>query len=133
MDNDRTYYADRLKFSLPDCAVLEAKDGRSGLELYKSRKIDCIITELNLPDMPGFEALLKVIQRPSHPDIAVIILTRAALRPLTDIALRNGAQAFLVKPWTAGGELVEAIQRAIATVGPTWKDRDQAACQMPPT
>ena len=99
-DNDRTYYADRLKFSLPDCVVLEARDGRSGLQLYKSRHIDCIITELSLPDMSGFEVLLTVVQRPSQPAIAVVILTRAALSPLTDIALCNGAQAFLVKPYS---------------------------------
>jgi len=35
-DKDRTYYADRIRIGLPDCHVLESKDGSSGLELYKS-------------------------------------------------------------------------------------------------
>jgi hypothetical protein len=40
---DRTYYADRLKASIPDCDVLEIKSGQSGLELYKSRRVDCLV------------------------------------------------------------------------------------------
>jgi CheY-like chemotaxis protein len=48
-DKDRTYYTDRLKNSLPDCAILEAKDGQTALDLYHSRRVDCIVTELQLP------------------------------------------------------------------------------------
>jgi hypothetical protein len=35
-DKDRTYYVDRLKNFLPDCVILEAEDGRTGLDLYNS-------------------------------------------------------------------------------------------------
>ena len=121
-NKDRTYYADRIKFALPDCIVLEAKDGQSGLNLYRSRRIDCIVTELHLPDMSGFELLLEVVPSASQPEVAVIILARVGLKPLADIAKSNGAQAFLVKRSTAGDELVQVIQKAIATVGPTRKD-----------
>jgi DNA-binding NarL/FixJ family response regulator len=122
-DHDRTYYADRLKFSMPDCVVLEAKDGRSGLELYNSRRVDCLVTELHLPDMSGFELLVQVVPRASHPTVAVVILTRASIPALGDIARNNGAQAFLVKRLTAGDELAPVVQKAIAVVGPTRKDR----------
>ena len=54
-DKDRTYYADRLKISIPNCIVLEAKDIRSGLEIYRSRRVDCIVTEIHPPDGSGFE------------------------------------------------------------------------------
>ena len=121
--NDRTYYADRIKFALPHCNVLEAKDGQSGLELYKSRRIDCIVTELFLPDMSGMEVLLEVIPRASRPVIAVIILTRAILPALADLTRRNGAQTVMVKRSTAGDDLVPAILKAIAKVGPARKDR----------
>ena len=122
-DKDRTYYADRIKFLLPDCIVLEAKDGQSGLDLYQSRRIDCIVTELHLPDMSGFELLLDLNPRASQPAVAFIILARVAWKALADMAKTNGAQAFLVKRSTAGDELVPAIQKAIATVGLTRKER----------
>jgi hypothetical protein len=49
---DRTYYVDRLKSSLPDCVILEANDGQTGLDLYHSRRVDCIVTELQLTECP---------------------------------------------------------------------------------
>ena len=122
-DNDRTYYAERLKIGLPDCHVLEAKDGRSGLDLYHSRRIDCIVTELYLPDMSGYELLVEVVPHPSKPTTAVIMLTRAVWRNLNELALQHGAHAFLVKRFTSGDELGLIIQKAMARVGPIRKDR----------
>ena len=122
-DRDRTYYADRLKFLIADCVVLEAKTGQKGLELYKTRPLDCIVTELDLPDMSGFEVLLTVIHRASYPEIAVVILTHMTNPYLVEMAKTNGAQAVLAKRSTAGDLLAPAILNAIAVVGPTRKDR----------
>ena len=90
-DKDRTYYAERIQRGIPDCTVLEARDGRSGLDLYRSRKIDCILTDVHLPDMSGFELLLEVVPRASKPAVAVIFLTQSASKPLHDLAIKNGA------------------------------------------
>ena len=120
-DKDRTYYAERIRIGIPECTVLEAKDGRSGLELYRSRRIHCIITEAYLPDMSGFELLLEVVPRPSKPAIAVVILTHATWRYLNNLAIQRGAQAFLVKRLTSSDELVPIIQKGIARVGPNEK------------
>ena len=103
--------------------MLEVRDGQSGLELFRSRRIDCIITELYLPDMSGYEFLIKVVPDANKPTIAVVMLTRTVWKTLKDIALQHGAQAFLVKRFTAGDELVTVIQKAIATVEPTRKDQ----------
>jgi DNA-binding NarL/FixJ family response regulator len=121
--HDRTYYADRLKFSIPDCVVLEAKDGKSGLEVYKSRRVDCIVHEVYLPDMSGFELLVALVPLASRPPVAVLILTRKPVRGLRDLARANGAQELLVKQQTSGEELAQVILKAIAVVGPTHKDR----------
>ena len=124
-DKDRTYYADSIRIGIPDCTVLEARDGRSGLDRYRSQRIDCIITELYLPDMSGYELLIEVVPRASKPTIAVVLLTRAVWRPLNDLAMQHGAQAFLVKRFTTGHELVGSIQKGIARVGPIGKDRQK--------
>jgi CheY-like chemotaxis protein len=122
-DKDRTYYVDRLKNFLPDCVILEANDGQTGLDLYNSRRVDCIVTELQLPDMSGFELLVKVVPRASHPPVAIVMLTRSSIPTLGYLARTNGAQAFLVKRLTAGDELALMIEKAMAVVGPTHKDR----------
>jgi DNA-binding NarL/FixJ family response regulator len=125
-DKDRTYYAERLRIGIPDCTVLEARDGRSGLALYRSWRIDCIITELSLPDMSGFELLIEVVPQASQPAIAVVILTRVVSRSLCDLAMRRGAHASVVKRFTSGDELAQIIPKAIAWVGPHEKDCHKA-------
>ena len=121
-DHDRTHYADRLKFSIPDCVVLEANDGKSGLEVYKSRRVDCVVHEVFLPDMSGIQLLLTVVPLASRPPVAVVILTRASPRGLRDLVRNNGAQALLVKRLTSGENLAKVILKAIAVVGPIHKD-----------
>ena len=55
---DRTYFAEGLKRCSSDYLILEAPDGKSGLDLYRrSPRIDCVVLELDLPDRSGFEIL----------------------------------------------------------------------------
>jgi len=120
-DNDRTYYVDRLKKALPEWVILEAKDGKSGFALYQSRQIDCIIAEIQLPDMAGFQLLFAVVPLMSPPKVAFIFLARAALPASVDFAGRHGAQAFLMKRLTNGDDLAKAVLTAIAA-GPTYQE-----------
>ena len=39
---DREYYARRLRMFSPDYLIIEAKDGATGLDVYRSRRIDCV-------------------------------------------------------------------------------------------
>jgi len=102
--------------------VLEAKDGKLGLEVYKSRRVDCVVHEVFLPDMSGIQFLLTVVPFASRPPVAVVILTRASPRGLRDLVRNNGAQALLVKRLTSGENLAKVILKAIAVVGPIHKD-----------
>jgi DNA-binding NarL/FixJ family response regulator len=94
-DKDRKYYAVRLKSSISNCVVLQAKDGQSGLDLYRSRHVDCLITEFDLPDMSGFELLLEVVSHVRRPPVAVVMLTHTSKPTPPDLAKINGAQAFM--------------------------------------
>jgi FixJ family two-component response regulator len=46
----------------------------------------------------------------------VIVLTGRALYPMGELALKNGAQAYLVKTQISGDILYEAMQEAIARI-----------------
>ena len=48
-DDDRQYWAQRLRSSLPDYVVLEASTGKAGLVICRSQRIECVISELTLP------------------------------------------------------------------------------------
>src|SRR6188768_1055532 len=86
----REYYAQRLHSSLANYDVVEARTGRSGLDTCARQPIDCVVLELDLPDMPGFDVLAKLISRPYRPEIAVIILTRFPNQFLLELAIKNG-------------------------------------------
>jgi DNA-binding NarL/FixJ family response regulator len=120
---DRQYYAHRLSLSSPDCTIFEAADGRTGLKIYQACSIDCVVLELDLPDMSGFEVLVKLIPIVHQPEIAVIVLTRLPAAVLLDLALKNGALAALYKSRTSGDDLDKKILQAVSAVT---KDRKRA-------
>lgn len=119
---DRQYWSSRLKASFPDSTVLEAKTGAAGLAMYQAQRVDCFVTELDLPDMSGFTILVNLVGSAKHPGAAVVMLSRVGLYHMKQIAMSNGAQAYLVKSVSSGDELGMAIHKALAAVGPTFKE-----------
>ena len=116
-DADRTHFARKLKACSPDYAILEATDGDSGLRLYRSQRIDCVILELDFPDRSGFEILVHLVPIVRRPHVAVLVLTNNVYRGLWDLAKANGAYACLPKQYTSAEALDSSIRKAIATVG----------------
>jgi len=51
--------------------ILEAATGRAGLALYRTHPLDCVVLEIELPDMSGFEVLLKLVRSAERPQIPV--------------------------------------------------------------
>ena len=117
IDADRTYWADQLRRYPSDYEIVEAPDGQSGLALYRSRRIDCVVLELSLPDLSGFETLVELVPLASRPQIAVIILALMKQRGVWELARRTGAYTCLAKKFTSGEGLDKTIQRAVAFVG----------------
>ncbi|SLM48135.1 protein of unknown function [Nitrospira japonica] len=119
---DRTYWATRIRQDAPDYVVLEAEDGETGLSLCNSRRVDCVVLELDLPDMSGFQVLVQLVPRVRYPRIAVIVLSRLIHTSLAQLARTNGAQAYLTKSRISGDDLIGAIRKALAVVSPGSKD-----------
>ena len=114
-DADRAFYADELKACSP-YQVVEAPNGQSGLDLYRSQRIDCVVTDLALPDKSGFEILTDLVPVANKPQVAVIILTRIEHPEVGQLAKQNGAYDCFVKAHTSGADLDSAIQDAMALV-----------------
>jgi len=123
---DRQYWAERLHISSPNYIVLEADSGAAGLAICQSQRVDCVVLEMNLSDMPGFGLLIQLVQHPRDPQMPVIILSRVDLPPVARLAKNNGAQAYLVKSHVSGDELDKVIQRVLTTVGPTLRPQDNS-------
>jgi CheY-like chemotaxis protein len=115
-DKDREYYVQHLKISSPDHVIFEAETGQRGLELYRSHSIDCVILELELPDMSGLEVLVNLTQSLRHPEVPVIILTRSNFLSLMELAIFNGAYLSLHKQIAAANHLERTILQAVAPI-----------------
>ena len=115
--DQRNYWADQLRRCSSDYEIIEASDAQSGLDLYRSRRIDCVVLELSLPNQSGFQTLIELVPRASRPQIPVIVLTRMIHPGVWRLAKENGAYACLVKEFTSGDDLDKAIQRGVAFVG----------------
>jgi len=116
-DTDRANFAAQLKDRSPDYKILEAIDGEAGLILYRSRRVDCVVLTLELPDQSGYKVLVDLVPIASRPTVAVIVLTNRLQRGLQELARQNGAYACFVKQFMSGDDLDRAIQRAMAFVG----------------
>ena len=121
-DHDREYWVHRLNVLSPDYVVLEADTGAAGLSVCQSQRIDCVVAELTLPDMSGFQVLVELVPYARYPEIAVIMLSRLNFPQLPELAIKNGAQTYLVKSRISGNDLDRAIHKALATVAPTRKE-----------
>ena len=115
--NQRTYWAEKLRRCSTDYEIIEAADAQSGLNLYRSRRIDCIVLELALSDQAGFKTLVELVPNASRPHIAVVVLTLMTQPGVWRLARENGAYACLVKEYTSGDDLDRVIQCAVAFVG----------------
>jgi DNA-binding NarL/FixJ family response regulator len=113
---DRQYYAQQLKLNSPDYVIFEALTGQAGLDLCHSQSIDCVILELGLPDMSGFEVLTNLIPIPRQPKIPVVVLTGFFNQSLLKVAKMEGAFATLQKGTTSGDDLGKVVHEAIATI-----------------
>jgi CheY-like chemotaxis protein len=88
--------------------VVTAGDGIEALERMPSEKFDLIITDLNMPDMDGYEFIRTLRETPEYQEIPIIVLSSMTDLKNKDHAMESGALAFLEKPLST-----EAIQREV--------------------
>jgi DNA-binding response OmpR family regulator len=83
--------------------------GDEGVELVKKELPDIVILDLMLPDTDGFQVLWKIR---SFSDVLVVILTAKGEEDNRIRGLQEGADDYIVKPFSAG-ELVARIKSLI--------------------
>ncbi len=85
----------------------EADDGKSGIELIRSRRPDVALMDVRMPVMDGVEATRRLAEASS--ETRIIIVTTFDLDEYVFAALRHGASGFLLKDAPAN-QLIAAIR-----------------------
>ncbi len=92
--------------------VIQATDGKQGMDLVRSTEFDVVITDLIMPEQEGVETIAML--RTEYPRLPIIAISGGAVHsPLyLEIAAKIGARFILAKPFHMP-ELVELVKVAI--------------------
>jgi two-component system chemotaxis response regulator CheY len=94
--------------------VAEADDGKTALPILKEGNVDFLVTDWNMPGMPGLELLKAVRADPQLAKLPVLLLTAEAKREQIVEAAQAGVNGYVVKPFTAQ-VLKEKIEKILAS------------------
>jgi len=81
--------------------VVEADDGNSAWPLLQAGGIDFLVTDWNMPGMPGLELLKHVRADPKLAKMPVLMLMAEAKREQIIEAAQAGVSGYVIKPFTA--------------------------------
>jgi two-component system, chemotaxis family, chemotaxis protein CheY len=109
IDDSKTM-RDMLMLTLVDAGfdVIQAVDGKDGIDMLERENVDVVITDINMPRMDGYEVVRQLRARPEHKTTPILVLTTESEADKKNIARAAGATGWLVKPFDP--------ERLIATV-----------------
>jgi CheY-like chemotaxis protein len=102
----------RMLLEWEDYAVVETTDGEQCLEQARVIKPDLILSDVRMPRMTGLEVLEHLQADPDLSSIPVIMLSVVTTLPQVRTALRNGAIAYLPKPFEMR-EMARLVNRVL--------------------
>jgi CheY-like chemotaxis protein/signal transduction histidine kinase len=80
-----------------DIDVIAAATGEEALAKVNNENFDCVVLDLRLPDISGFEVLERLRDTPSLNDLPVVVFTGKELSPEEDARLHTLARSVVVK------------------------------------
>jgi CheY-like chemotaxis protein len=92
----------RMTHTLADILALaghkttQAASGKQALELARTTKFDCVLTDIKMPDMNGVE--LNDALRQEQPDLPIVLMTAYTSDELVNRGLQMGVAGVLEKP-----------------------------------
>jgi two-component system chemotaxis response regulator CheY len=78
----------------------EAEDGQVAFQKLQTGHFDCVITDINMPNMNGFELLEAIKEDEKLKSIPVLMITAEASKDDVLKAAKLGASAYIVKPFS---------------------------------
>ena len=78
----------------------EAEDGVVALAMLKAQKFDFVVSDINMPNMNGFELLKAIKAEEALKHLPVLMVTAEARKEDIVLAAQCGAAGYIVKPFT---------------------------------
>jgi len=93
--------------------ALTAEDGAAGVDVAKRELPDLILMDVVMPNLNGFQATRSISREPTTKHIPVILVTTKDQETDRMWGMRQGAKAYLTKPFSED-ELAAAITRNLS-------------------
>jgi two-component system chemotaxis response regulator CheY len=78
----------------------EAEDGVIALQKLRNSRFDFVVSDINMPNMNGFQLLGEIKNDEKLKHIPVLMVTAEARKEDIVLAAKNGAAGYIVKPFT---------------------------------
>ena len=96
----------------------EAEDGAVALQMLKSSRFDFVVSDINMPNMNGFDLLKAIKAEDSLKHLPVLMVTAEARKEDIVMAAQSGAAGYIVKPFTKA-TLEEKVQKILQKMAAT--------------
>ena len=88
-----------------------AESGAAALDLVRTRPIDAVLLDREMPDLDGLAVLAQL--RRHHPDIEVVLMVGLGDHEAAAAALRAGAYGIVARPLPSPEAAVPPVERAV--------------------
>jgi HAMP domain-containing protein/CheY-like chemotaxis protein len=96
-DNKAEQISIRELLGHDDIEIVNAETGGDALAALKEKPVDCVVLDLRLPDMSGFEVLERMRANQNLAEIPVVVFTGRELSAEEDARLHTMARSIVVK------------------------------------
>ena len=90
--------------------VIEAEDGKAALTAIEGVKVDAVVTDLNMPNMNGFDLIRNLRANPNYKFTPILMLTTEGDDSKKQEGKAAGATGWIVKPFNPE-KLVEVVKK----------------------
>jgi two-component system chemotaxis response regulator CheY len=90
--------------------IVEVSNGREAVDKLAAEPVDCVLTDINMPQMNGLDLISYI--RAQQPKLPIIVITTQGEEDMRDKGLAQGANAYLTKP-ISGPKLVSLVKELL--------------------
>lgn len=94
--------------------VIGGQNGFLGLQLAEKQMPDVIIGDINMPELNGYQVLMKLRQNPMTAKIPFIFITAKPIDHPQKVVQEMGANGYLIKPFSTT-QLILTIKAQLET------------------
>jgi two-component system chemotaxis response regulator CheY len=92
--------------------VIEAADGREGLTMARSQRVQLVLTDQNMPNMDGLTLIRSLRALPDYGSVPIVMLTTESSDAMKSQGRAAGATGWMVKPFDPK-RLLDVVRKVI--------------------